>query len=61
VIGNNVLICAGAIVLGNIVIGNNVTIGAGTVLTKSVPDNSVIVGNPAKIININGEKSNIKL
>jgi serine O-acetyltransferase len=37
IIGDNVKICAGVIVVGNISIGNNVTIGAGAVVTKSVP------------------------
>ena len=50
VIGDNVNIGAGSILIGNIKIGNNVDIGAGSVITKDVPDNVVIVGNPAKII-----------
>ncbi len=50
IIGDNVKISAGVIVLGNITIGNNVTIGAGSVVTKDIPDNSVVVGNPSKII-----------
>lgn len=50
VIGNNVKICAGSIVVGNIKIGNNVIIGAGSVVTKDVPSNCVIAGVPAKII-----------
>lgn len=50
VIGNNVFIGAGSIVLNNVMIGNNVVIGAGSVVTKSVPDNSVCCGNPARVI-----------
>lgn len=49
-IGNNVTIGANAIVIGNIMIGDNVTIGAGAVITKSIPDNSIAVGNPQRII-----------
>lgn len=49
-IGNNVKIFTGAIVYGNINIGNNVTIAAGTVLSQDVPDNSLVKGNPATII-----------
>lgn len=60
-IGDNVTISAGAIVLGDITIGNNVIIGAGAVVTKSIPDNCVVVGNPARIIKRNGEKVNLPL
>lgn len=60
-IGNNVLICTGVIVIGDVTIGNNVTLGAGTVVTKSVPDNSVVIGNPARIVRINGKKTNTPL
>lgn len=49
-IGNNVKICAGAILIGGIEIGDNVVIGAGAVVTKSIPANCVVVGNPARII-----------
>jgi serine O-acetyltransferase len=52
-IGNNVTIGAGAKILGGIMIGNNVTIGANAVVTKSLPDNVVAVGIPAKIIRTN--------
>lgn len=57
-IGDNVRICTGAIVVGDIKIGNNVTIGAGTVLTKSVPDNCVVCGNPARVVKENGIRVN---
>ena len=50
VIGDNVEIGAGAIVIGKITIGNNVIIGAGAVVVKDVPDNAIVAGNPAKII-----------
>lgn len=53
-IGHHVTINVNAVVLGDIVIGDNVTIGAGTVLLKSVPDNCVVVGNPAYILRKNG-------
>ncbi len=45
-VGNNVMIGAGAKVLGPIKIGNNVKIGAGAVVLKSTPDNVTIVGVP---------------
>lgn len=50
IIGNNVTIGANAIIIGPITIGNNVTIGAGSVVTKSIPDNCVVIGNPAHIL-----------
>lgn len=50
IIGDNVRIMANSVVFGNIKIGNNVTVGAGSVVTKDVPDNCVVAGNPAKII-----------
>lgn len=60
-IGNNVNIYAGAKLMGNIIIGDNVDIGAGSVVTKSVPSNCVVVGNPARIIKRNGIRVNEKL
>jgi serine O-acetyltransferase len=53
-IGNNVVIGAGAKVLGNIVVGENCRIGAGSVVLRSVPDNSTVVGVPAHIVYRNG-------
>ena len=50
VIGDNVWIGGGVIILPNITIGKNVVIAAGSVVTKNVPDNVVVGGNPAKII-----------
>jgi len=41
---------AGAVILPNVVIGSNAMVAAGAVVTKSVPPNAVVVGNPAKII-----------
>ena len=49
-IGNNVIIGAGAKVLGNITIGNNVRIGAGSVVIDNVPDNSTVVGIPGRVV-----------
>lgn len=60
-IGNNVKICAGAIVLGDIHIGNNAIIGAGAVVTKNVPEDVTVVGNPAVIIKQAGIKTISKL
>ena len=49
-LGNNVLVGAGAKVLGSITIGNNVKIGAGSVVVKDVPSDTTVVGIPAKIV-----------
>ena len=49
-IGNNVSLGANVCIMGDIRIGNNVVVGAGSVVVKDVPDNCVVVGNPAKII-----------
>lgn len=49
-IGDNVLISAGAKVLGSIKIGNNVKVGSGSVVLDPVPDNCTVVGVPGKII-----------
>lgn len=50
VIGNNVQLHAGAMVIGGITVGDNAVVGAGAVVVKDVPPNCVAVGNPAKII-----------
>lgn len=49
-IGDNVFIGINSIVLPNVTIGNNVIVGAGTVVAKDIPDNSVAVGNPMRIV-----------
>lgn len=41
---------ARAIILPGVIIGENAVVGAGSIVTKDVPDNAVVVGNPAKII-----------
>lgn len=54
-IGDNVSVYTGAIIVGDVRIGSNVTIGAGAVVVKDVPDNSLVVGNPMRIINKSNE------
>lgn len=53
IIGNNVFIGTGSVVIGEIQIGNNVIIGANTFVNKSIPDNCTVVGNPMCIIEEN--------
>lgn len=49
-IGNNVWLGENVTILKNVTIGDNVIIGAGSIVTKSIPSNSVAVGSPAKVI-----------
>lgn len=50
IIGDNVFIGANAVILPNVRIGNDSIIGAGCIVTKDVPNNSVVIGNPMRII-----------
>jgi serine O-acetyltransferase len=54
-LGNNVVVGTGAKVLGAISIGDNAKIGAGSVVVKSVPEGSTVVGIPGKIVRFWGE------
>ncbi len=49
-IGDNVWIGGSVTILPGVTIGNNCTIGAGSVVVSDIPDNSIAVGNPAKVI-----------
>ena len=49
-IGNNVIIGAGAKILGNITIGNNTRVGAGSVVVDDVPEHCTVVGIPGRIV-----------
>jgi len=60
IVGNNVYICVGAKVLGDITVGDNCIIGANSVLTESVPANSVVAGIPARVIKTFHDKSEYK-
>ncbi|MDP2928405.1 MAG: serine O-acetyltransferase EpsC [Candidatus Omnitrophota bacterium] len=60
-IGSNVVIGAGAKILGNIVIGDNSYIGANAVVIKDVPPNSTVVGVPGRITKQDGKKMDISL
>ena len=53
-LGNNVMVGAGAIVLGDIHIGNNVKVGAGAVVVHDVPDDVTVVGVPATVVRDRG-------
>ena len=49
-IGNKVWMGSNSIIVGKITIGNNVLIAPGTYINSDIPDNSIVIGNPAKII-----------
>ncbi len=55
-LGNHVVVGAGAKILGGIKIGDNVKIGANSVVLKSVPPNSTVIGVPARIIKTEGRE-----
>ena len=55
-IGENVYIGPGAKVIGAVHVGNNVAIGANCVVTQDIPDNSVVVGVPGRVISYQGSE-----
>ena len=55
-VGNNVMISAGAKVLGPFKIGDNSRVAAGAVVLEEVPPDSTVVGVPAKVVRQNGKK-----
>ncbi len=55
-LGNNVIVGAGAKILGDVMIGENCRVGAGSVVLKDIPDNSTIVGVPGHIIIRDGKR-----
>jgi len=50
VVGSDVFIGYGSIIMPGVRIGNRCVVGAGSVVTKSVPDGTVVVGNPAHAV-----------
>lgn len=59
IIGNDVYIGAGAVIVGKVSIGNNALIAPLSFVNKDVPDNAVVAGNPCTVINYNGSKGYI--
>ena len=55
ILGDNVVVCCGAKIIGNVRIGNNVIIGANAVVATDIPDYAVVGGVPAKVIGKNGK------
>ena len=58
-LGNNVMVGAGAKVLGPFTVGDNAMIAAGAVVLSEVPPNSTAVGIPARIVKINGKRTDV--
>lgn len=58
-IGDNVWIGGNSVVMPNVTIGNNVVIGTGSVVTKDIPDNSIAVGNPCRVLRAINENDKI--
>jgi acetyltransferase-like isoleucine patch superfamily enzyme len=54
-IANNVWIGTGALVLPGVTVGSGAVVGAGSVVTKDVPDRTVVAGNPARVIGKNAD------
>lgn len=59
-LGENVYVGPGARIFGAVKIGNNVAIGANCVVTKDIPDNSVVVGIPGRVISQEGSIGYVK-
>jgi acetyltransferase-like isoleucine patch superfamily enzyme len=55
VIGRNVWIAAGATIIGGVTVGENSVVAAGSVVTKDVPPNTLVGGNPARVIHSIGD------
>ena len=55
VIGRNVWIAAGATIVGGVTVGENSVVAAGSVVTKDVPPNALVGGNPARVIRSIGD------
>jgi acetyltransferase-like isoleucine patch superfamily enzyme len=56
IIGNDVWVGARAIVLTGVTIGDGAVIGAGAIVTRSIPANAIVVGNPARVVAMRGDK-----
>jgi len=58
---NGASIGSGSTILSNVVIGENAIVGAGSVVTKDVPANAIVVGNPAKLLRYLPSEARIEL
>lgn len=60
-LGNNVMVGAGAKVLGNFTVGDGAKIAAGAVVLGPVPENATAVGIPARVVRVDGKKTEVDL
>lgn len=56
IIGNNVDIGSNVVIVGKVMIGDGAVIGAGSVVVKDVPENAIVVGNPARVLRIKNDE-----
>lgn len=56
-IGDNVWIGGGAIIMPGVTIGDNVVIGAGSVVTRDIPSDTIAYGSPCRVIRENRQRS----
>lgn len=61
VIRRNVWIAAGAMIIGGVTVGENSVVAAGSVVTRDVPPNSLVGGNPARVIRTIGDDDSVRL
>jgi acetyltransferase-like isoleucine patch superfamily enzyme len=59
-IEKNVWIAAGATIIGGVTVGGNSVVAAGSVVTKAVPPNTLVGGNPARVIRTIGDCGNVR-
>jgi acetyltransferase-like isoleucine patch superfamily enzyme len=60
-IGDFCVIGVGAIIMSGVTIGDEVVVGAGSVVTKDIPSNTIVAGNPARVVRTNNIMEGIKL
>jgi serine O-acetyltransferase len=58
-IGDDVWVGTSVVIAGTITVGNRVTIASGSMLSKDVPDNALVMGNPARVIDLNYDNSHL--
>jgi serine O-acetyltransferase len=60
IIGDNVYLGPGAVIIGKVMVGNNVVVGANCVVTRDVPDNAMVVGVPGRVVALTGSKTCVR-